>query len=254
MGRAMNISTAAVPDHARGTGTRATRLLGIAALVALAWQTLFALVFSPDDFQQGTAVRFLYLHVPAVICAYLGFGLCALGGVQYLRNKTLGWDRFAGACGEMGLVFMAITILSGALWGKRTWGAYWAWDARLTTSALLFLLFLGYVAVRGLEAAPAVRARRAAYVGIFAAANIPIVNRSVTWWRSLHQGSTLSRPDVEIDGLMLFSLFVSIVAFLLLFVWLVIHRYRALVLEELADTRGLDAAIDERAREGVDVR
>jgi heme exporter protein C len=250
-----NLGSATATDvRARGTGTRVTRLVGIGAVVALGWQGVFALVLSPDDYQQGTAVRFLYLHVPAVICAYLGFALCALGGVQYLRRKTLAWDRFAGACGEIGLMFMAINILSGALWGKRTWGAYWAWDARLTTSALLFLLFLGYVAVRGLEAAPAVRARRAAYVGIFAAANIPIVNQSVKWWRSLHQGSTLSRTDVEIDGLMLFSLFVSIAAFGLLFVWLVMHRYRVLVLEELADTRGLDVAIDERAHEGVQSR
>jgi hypothetical protein len=160
-------ATAAAPrTRTASTSSAATRVIGIAALVGIAWQVVFGLFLSPDDAIQGTAVRFLYLHVPAVSCAYLGFTCCALSSVVYLRKRTLGWDRFAGASGEVGLLFMAITLLTGALWGKKTWGVYWAWDARLTTTALLFLLFLGYVAVRGLEAAPEIRARRSAIVGI----------------------------------------------------------------------------------------
>ena len=119
------------------------------------------------------------------------------------------------------------------------------------TTALLFLLFLGYVAVRGLEAAPEIRARRSAIVGIFAAANIPSVNQSVKWWRSLHQGSTFSVTKVEIDGLMLFTLVLSTVAFTLLYVWYVIHRQRVLCMQDALDDSGLDLALAERRREGA---
>jgi heme exporter protein C len=257
-------STIALTGRATGsgTGTRGTRALGIAALIALGWLVAFGLVFSPNDYQQGTAVRFLYLHVPAVTCAYLGFTFCAFGSAMVLRRLSqarvpgataqwAGWDRFAGACAELGLLNMAINLFTGALWGKKTWGVYWTWDARLTTSALLFLLFLGYVAVRGLDASAEGRARRSAYVGLFAAANIPIVNQSVKWWRSLHQGSTLSRFDVQIDGLMLFSVFVGMIAFALVFVWMLLHRLRLLQLEDLAETTGLESALAERQREGA---
>jgi heme exporter protein C len=233
------------------TGTRFTRALGLVTLFALAWQIVLGLFISPKDEVQGDAVRLLYLHVPAVMCAYLGFTICALASVMYLRKRTAGWDRVAGAAGELGVVFMALNIVSGALWGKKTWGVYWTWDARLTTSALLFFMFLGYLAVRRLEANPAAGAKRAAIVGIISAANIPVVNRSVTWWRSLHQGSTFAKVNVDMDGLMLFTTFVGAVAFLLLFAWLMIHRLRVMELMMIAEQRGLDVAIAERVAEGV---
>ncbi|MGE0305206.1 MAG: cytochrome c biogenesis protein CcsA [Acidimicrobiia bacterium] len=238
-------------ERLQATGTRGTRILGITALVALAWVVVFGLFLSPEDEVQGEAVRFLYLHVPSVMCAYLGFGLCALGSIMFLRRRTLGWDRVAGASAELGVVFMAITLVTGSLWGKKTWGIYWTWDARLTTSALLFLMFLGYLAIRGLEASPEAGAKRSAIVGIIAAANIPIVNRSVSWWRSLHQGSTFARTNVEMDGLMLFTTFLGTAAFVLVFAWMLIHRLRTMELMLLADQNQLDAAIALRSAEGA---
>ena len=243
--------TPATPTFNRGTGTSGSRLVGIVALLALAWTAVFGLFISPADDVQGEAVRFLYLHVPAVMCAYLGFALCALGSVMVLRRRSMGWDRFAGASAELGVLFMAITLVTGSLWGNKTWGVYWTWDARLTTSALLFFMFLGYLAVRRLDASPEAGARRSAIVGIISAANIPIVNRSVSWWRSLHQGSTFARTNVDMDGLMLFTTFVGVGAFVVLFAWLLIHRLRALELTDLVARRGLDQAIAERVAESV---
>ena len=148
----------------RATGTRATRVLGIVTLVMLGWLGLFGLVLSPADVDQGDAVRIMYVHVPTVWLAYLAFIVTAVCSALYLFGKrhSLGFDRVAGASAEIGVVFMALTLISGSLWGRITWGVYWQWDARLTTTALLFVTYIGYLAVRGLDGTRERRARRSA--------------------------------------------------------------------------------------------
>jgi len=236
----------------RGTGTGASRVLGGLAAAGLLWVVVFGLVLSPPDAVQGEYVRYLYLHVPAAWLAYLSFGITALASGLYLwrRTRSLGWDRLAGASAEIGVFFTGLCLLTGSLWGKKTWGTYWAWDARLTTTALLFLLFLGYLALRRIPALPEVRAKRAAIAGLVAFIDVPIVHKSVEWWRTLHQPATVKVEDAEIDGLMLFSLFVGVVAFTLLFAWLLLHRTRVAWLEDEVEARGLDLAIAERLAEG----
>ena len=120
-----------------GTGTKATRVIGIMALVGLAWLLVFGLVLSPPDEVQGEAVRMLYIHVPTAWLAYLAFGVTALGSGLFLFPKTrsLAWDRMAGASAEIGVLFTGLTLVAGAIWGRITWGVYWTWDARLTTTA-----------------------------------------------------------------------------------------------------------------------
>ena len=200
------------------TGTRATRVLGILALVGVGWLVLFGLLLSPADEVQGEAVRLLYIHVPTAWLAFLAFGITALGSALYLIPKTrsLAWDRVAGASAEIGVLFTGLTLVAGAIWGRLTWGVYWTWDARLTTTALLFLLFLGYLAIRRLPTAPDRRAKRCAIAGLIAFVDVPIAHLSVTWWRTLHQGPTIRAVgSVEISGSMLFSLFVGVIAFTL---------------------------------------
>ncbi|MEL0074902.1 MAG: cytochrome c biogenesis protein CcsA, partial [Ilumatobacter sp.] len=152
----------------RATGTRATRVLGIVTLVMLGWLGLFGLVLSPADVDQGDAVRIMYVHVPTVWLAYLAFIVTAVCSALYLFGKrhSLGFDRVAGASAEIGVVFMALTLISGSLWGRITWGVYWQWDARLTTTALLFVTYIGYLAVRGLDGTRERRARRSAVIGL----------------------------------------------------------------------------------------
>ena len=183
----------------RATGTRATRVLGIVTLVMLGWLGLFGLVLSPADVDQGDAVRIMYVHVPTVWLAYLAFIVTAVCSALYLFGKrhSLGFDRVAGASAEIGVVFMALTLISGSLWGRITWGVYWQWDARLTTTALLFVTYIGYLAVRGLDGTRERRARRSAVIGLLAVVEIPLVHWSVRLWRSLHQEATILDTDLD---------------------------------------------------------
>jgi heme exporter protein C len=240
---------------ATGTGTPATRVLGGLAIAGVVATTVLGLVISPPDVNQRETVRILYVHVPAAWLAYLAFIVTAVGSAAYLwtRTRSLVWDRIAGASAEIGVLFMAITLIVGSLWGRITWGEFWTWDARLTTTALLFVTYIGYLAVRGLGGTHHQRARRSAVLGVLAVLEIPLVHFSVRLWRSLHQEATVARPngDVEIDGLMLFTLFVGIIAFTLVYVWLLLHRQRVLAMQDTLDDRGLDIALVARRTEGV---
>ena len=255
----MTSPAALAPDtsaaRSAGTGTHATRLLGLATIVMMGWTAAFGLLFSPADRDQEDAVRIMYVHVPTVWVAYLAFTVTALCSAFYLfRNKhSLGFDRVAGASAEVGVVFMGLTLVTGMLWGRLTWGVYWQWDARLTTTALLFVSYIGYLAVRGLGGTHHQRAKRSAVVGLLIVLEIPLVHWSVKLWRSLHQeASVLSTDgDVKIDGLMLFSLFVGVVAFTLLYLWLVLHRSRAMAMEDMLEDQGLDEALAARRAEAV---
>lgn len=238
-----------------GTSTRATRLLGAATLVGVAWLTAFGLGFSPADASQKESVRILYVHVPSAWLAYLAFIVTAVASAVYLFSKkhSLGWDRLAGASAEVGVLFMAVTLIVGALWGRLTWGVFWEWDARLTTTAFLLVTYIGYLTVRRLGGTHEQRARRSAVLALLAVLEIPLVHWSVRLWRSLHQEATVLRPDgeVKMDGLMLFTLFVGIIAFTLMYVWLVIHRQRTMAAEDALDDVGLDLALDARRTEGA---
>jgi heme exporter protein C len=233
------------------TGSKLTRSLGAASLVSMAALLLFGLVLSPDDVNQGDAVRLFYLHVPvATIAIYVAFAITLVGSVIHLVKRSKFWDLVAGASGEIGVLFCGLTLITGMLWGKPTWGVYWQWDPRLTSTAVLFIMYLGYLVVRRLDLDPEVRSRRAAVVGIVSFFNVLIVRFSVDWWRSLHQTSTFTRLDgPAIEGLMLFSFFLGLVTMGLVFLWLLIHRFRVAWLEEQLAEQGLDLALTERRAE-----
>lgn len=238
-----------------GTGTPATRWIGLLTILMMIWLVAFGLGFSPADRDQEEAVRIMYVHVPTVWLAYLAFVVTATCSAFYLFTKkhALGFDRFAGASAEIGVTFMALTLVTGMLWGRITWGVFWQWDARLTTTALLFVSYIGYLAVRNLGGSHHQRAKRSAVVGLLAVIEIPLVHWSVRLWRSLHQEATVLDPDLDpdIDGLMFVSLMVGVVAFTLLYVWLLLHRSRAMAMADLLDDVGLDRAIVARRAEAV---
>lgn len=239
---------AATLEH---TGSTATRWLGVLTLVSTVVLLSFGLLFSEKDVVQGESVRLFYLHVPSAICMYVGVGALGLGSAVWLRRRTEFWDLLAVAGAEVGALFTALTLVTGMLWGRPTWGVFWVWDARLTTTALLQVMLIGYLALRKLPGDATVRARRAAITGLVVVLDLPLIHYSVEWWRTLHQGSTLSIPDAQIDGLMLFSFAVGMVTALLAFTWLMIHRFRIAHLAEQVESRGLDAALDARRAEST---
>ncbi len=247
----MNISTETRPS----TGTVATRRIGALAIVMLTVLAVLGLILSPEDVNQGSTVRIMYIHVPTIWVAYIAFILTAVCSATYLsgRNRSLAWDRVAGASAEIGVLFVALSLITGSLWGRITWGVYWVWDARLTSTAFLFITYVGYLAVRRLDGTQRQRARRSSVIALLAVLEIPLVHFSVRLWRSLHQEASVATggTDVELDDLMLFSLFFGLVAFSVLFVWLLMHRQRMLYLEDAMSSQGLDAAIEARRKEAV---
>jgi heme exporter protein C len=237
------------PTGPIGTGSGGTRVIGALTLVGIALVAVLAFVATPADSDMGDTVRLIYVHVPIVSVAYLGILLTTIGSVLFLWKKSEWWDLVAASSAEVSTVFMGLTLVVGMIWGKPTWGVYWVWDARLTSTLVLFLFLLGYLAVRRTSLDPLVRGRRSAIVGLLLLPNVVIVNRSVEWWRSLHQEPTLLRIDPTIEGLQLFTLVLAMAVTAGLFVWLSLHRFRLAWLQDQVDRQWLEDAIDERRSE-----
>ncbi len=249
------MTTITTPTTARSTSTKATRVLGTVAVVLMAWLVVSGLFLTPADIVQLESVRIMYVHVPSAWIAYLAFVTTAVASAISLfrRHRSLGFDRVAGASAEVGVLFMGITLVTGSLWGRLTWGTFWQWDPRLTTTAFLFVTYVGYLAIRRLDGTPRQRARRSAILALLAVLEIPLVHFSVVLWRSLHQEASVLNTDgdVRLDGLMLFTLFSGVVAFSAAFAWFVVHRQRVAAMEDLRLTSGLDVALAERRAEAV---
>ena len=228
-------------------------MLGGLSVAALAVLVLLGLFVSPPDYLQGDAVRLMYLHVPAAWVAYLAFGVTALASVLYLwpRTRARAWDTLAGASAEVGVLFTGLTLVLGSMWGRPVWNVWWAWDARVVSTAVLFFLYLGYLALRRVPADPAVRAKRSAVAALAAFVDVPVVHFSVVWWRTLHQPATVFNPELNptIQGTMAWALLSGVVAFTLVFLYLLERRYRLAVMEDRLEERLLEAAIAERRAE-----
>lgn len=254
-----NLASSAPAAIAETTGSRTTRIIGGAALIGMAVLLWLAFERTPADLRQKDAVRLLYVHFPTVLVAYTAFIITTVGSIAYLWKRSRWWDLAAHASAEIGMLFLALTLITGTIWGRPTWGTWWQWgDARVMTTLMLFLMYVGYIALRGAIGDPEVRAKRAAIVGIVASLNIPIVNRSVVWWenRTLHQQSSIG--DVSLDTFelkyedaTLFALFFGFVVFGLIFAWLLIHRFRVGWLEYQIDEVGLAEALVERRSEAA---
>jgi heme exporter protein C len=212
-----------------------TKVLGWLAVVGLVAGLVAGFGYAPREIIQGNVQRIMYLHVPSILTAYLAFGLVLLGSAGYLVTRGAGWDRLASSAAEIGVLFTAVTIVSGSIWGRPTWGVWWTWDARLTATAVLLLVYVAYLLLRAMVDEREARARYAAVVGILGAANIPIVHFSVKWWRALHQPSTLLGPEPSpIAAPILLAVAVNWVAFTLLFLYFLSRRLEIARLEESA--------------------
>jgi heme exporter protein C len=233
-------------------------IVGVLAVVTAALTVWLGLWVTPPDVVQGNLARLLYVH-PAVatVALYWAGGVAAAGSLLYLwpRTRSFFWDRLAASAVEVGALFSALTLITGSLWGRPVWGVWWTWDARLTSTALLLILEIGYLALRRVPADPHIRARRCAVAALLVAVDVPIVHFSVDWWNTLHQGGTILDPGfaLHVHGSMLWTMLVSFIAFTLIFVWLLAMRYRIEVLEDAVGDQELEVSLAERWSEDTDL-
>ena len=200
----------------------------ILSLIACAY---WIFMLTPIETSQGFSQKIMYLHVPTVIVTYLAFFIVFAFSIAYLWKRDLMFDRIAKSSAEIGLLFCALVLISGAVWGRPTWGTYWVWDARLTTTLLLFLIFMGYFLLRMSTEDRDKESRLAAVIGIIGFLDIPIIHKSVEWWRTLHQPTTLFKTE---DGMakpsipdeLLYPLLATMMAMLLFYLFLLQLRYR----------------------------
>ncbi len=234
------------------TSSGLTMSLGIAALVTLGATVILGLTL-PKTIEQAEYSRLIAIHPGIAWTAYVACGVTALASIAWLlpRTRAAKWDLLAGASAEIAAVFTALMLVTGSIWGRPTWGVYWVWDARLTLSALLLALLLGYLAIRQVPADPDVRAKRSAMAATLALVVVPVNHFAVTWWRTLHQGRSLAQltPEDSLDGAFLGAMALGFLAMTLVYAWLLVHRVRIARLEADREESALVAAIEERRAE-----
>ena len=219
------------PQHFLALARRLTPwLLGVASAFILVGVYL-ALFASPPDYQQGDAVRIMYVHVPAAWMALFVYGSMAAASISaFIFKHPLG-DVAAKAAAPIGAVFTGLALVTGMLWGKPMWGAWWVWDARLTSVLILVFLYIAYIALWDAIEEPARAARMARILCLVGAVNIPIIHFSVEWWKTLHQGATVFRMDgPQMPMSMLTPLLVMALGYTILFAGLLLVRMRTEIL------------------------
>lgn len=195
-----------------------------AAMLAL---LVGAVVVAPREAIEGEVQRLFYIHVPSAVAAYLAFFVVFAASIVVLWRGDMRFDPVARAAATVGVLFTALTLATGAIWGKPIWGTWWAWDARLTSTLVLLLIYVGYLLARSLSDRGDVQAARyAAVFAIIGFVDIPIINMSVRWWRTLHPDPIVTRGlgDQALPGSMLLVLLIGMVAITLLTLWLLTLR------------------------------
>lgn len=214
-----------------------TPLLLLSGLVMVAISLVWGLYYVPPDRLMGETVRILFIHVPSAWLGMGGWTAIAISSLVYLVWKHPLAAISARAAAVPGMVFTAICLATGSIWGRPTWGAWWEWDGRLTSMLVLLFLYFGYIALSQAVAREGVSPRIAAIFGLVGAINIPIINRSVVWWNSLHQPASISIGKSAIDPTFLVPLAIAVVGFSLLFGGVVLARMRALLADFQAEAR-----------------
>lgn len=218
-------------------------ILGWVALGALIGAQILGFAISPPDRDMGHLQKIMYVHVPSAWSAFIAFTVVFACSLLYLWRRQERYDLIAASAAEVGVVLTGLTLALGSIWGRPTWGIWWTWDPRLTTTAILFILYAGYLALRAFVENDEQRARWSAAIGILAFLNVPIVYMSVRWWRTLHQ---IQSSPSTVDSEYAWGLRANAIAFLLLLIYFVGRRYyiaraeraAALKLEEISLASG----------------
>lgn len=207
---------------ALGAGTA----LGVSTALAMMVALYLALIYAPTDSVQGVAQRIFYVHVPAAWVGFFAFFVVFVASILYLWKRSLFWDQIARSSAEIGLVFTTLMLITGSLWGRPVWGTWWTWDARLTTSLLLWFIYLGYFMLRSYAGEQGRAARYSAVLGIIGFLDVPITYQSVNWWRTLHPQPVAARIEgPAMPGEMVLALVVGVAAFTLLYATLMYQKY-----------------------------
>lgn len=196
-------------------------LTGLAMLAAVT----AALFYAPMERSQGHVQRIFYLHLPIIWVAYVAFFIVFVASILFLWKRRPGFDHLAHSAAEIGFVFTTLVLVTGSLWARPIWGTWWSWDARLTTTLILWFIYGAYLTLRGVMSNPRQAARYCAVLGIVGFVDIPIIHQSVVWWRTLHPQSIVLAPGgPAMPPAMLQTLGLSLLAFSLLFAWLLLQR------------------------------
>lgn len=203
------------------------------------------LAFSPADYQQGNTVRIMYIHVPAAYLSMMVYMIMAIAGGIGLIWRIKMAHIVSVSCASVGAIFTALALITGAVWGKPTWGTYWVWDARLTSQLVLLFLYLGFMALHSAFDDKKSADKAAAVLALVGIVNIPIIHFSVEWWNTLHQGATLSKLEKpSMDTSMLYPLLVMIFAFKFYFFTVLMHKVRAQILLREKHAKWVKALLD----------
>lgn len=196
-----------------------------------------ALLYSPPDYQQGEAVRIIYVHVPAAWMSMFVYVIMAAAGALGLVWKVKMMDAIARSCAPLGASFTLLALITGSIWGKPMWGTWWVWDARLTSELILLFLYLGYMALQSAIDDRRTAARAGAVLALVGVVNIPIIHYSVIWWNTLHQGPTIAKMgEPSMNTRMLIPLLIMSIAYTTFFAAMLMVRLRSEVLDQERNT------------------
>ena len=213
--------------HERFRSSAAAKAFGVAAVIVLATGLPLGLLVVPPDAVQGDVQRIMYLHVPSIATAYLAFAVVFCFSILYLWKRELRFDAVAVSSAEIGVVLTGITLATGSIWGKSTWGVWWTWDARLTLTAILFTIYVGYLMLRTFAEEPQAAARYGAVLALIGFLDIPLNHMAVQWWRTLHQPSSILRPGgPSVAPVLLLPLGVMFLGLVFLYLYLLSERVR----------------------------
>ena len=214
-----------------------TRWLLLAGLALAIFGSVYGLLYAPADRLMGDSVRILYIHVPTVWLAMGGWTGIAIASIMQIVWRHPLAAVAARAIAVPGAVFTALGLITGSIWARPTWGTWWVWDGRVTSVLVLFFLYLAYIALANVSSEKGGVSRVTAIFGIVGAINIPIINRSVVWWNSLHQPASITVSGSSIDSAFLWPLMVNVAGFSLLFGAIVLMRMRGILAETKVEAR-----------------
>jgi heme exporter protein C len=205
------------------TQARAKRGLAVLAALLVLAALVAAFVVAPTEREMGDVQRIFYFHVASAWTAFLAFFVVCIGSVAYLRTRALHFDTLAASAAEIGIVFTSLTLISGSVWARSAWGTWWTWEPRLTTTLMLWLIYVSYLLLRGMMEDADRRAAFAAVFGIIGFVDVPIVFFSIRWWRTLHP-QVVGSEGFNMEATMLPALFLSVIAFTVVFLHLLLLR------------------------------